>query len=150
MRAMSDVDYRKLNPIQSGAAEAIRDLSRDYRLGIIANQPARVEGLLREYGVWDHFEVKGISEVIRLFKPDVRLYQAMLEKAGAAAAESVMIGDRIDNDIVPARLLGMRTVQLKVGRHVGQRPRIPAEVPHRVISRMEDLREAIRAISEDS
>ncbi|MCZ6602566.1 MAG: HAD family hydrolase [Planctomycetota bacterium] len=150
LRAMSDSDYRRLNPIQSGAAEAIRELSSDYRLGIIANQPARVEGLLREYGVWDHFQVKGISEVIGLFKPEVRLYQAILEKAGASAAESVMIGDRIDNDIVPARLLGMKSVQLKVGRHAEQRPRIPGEIPHRIISRMEDLPEAIRALSETS
>jgi FMN phosphatase YigB (HAD superfamily) len=29
----------------------------------------------------------------------------------------VMIGDRIDNDVVPARTLGMHTIRFRTGRH---------------------------------
>jgi len=38
-----------------------------------------------------------------------------LERAGCKPEEAVMIGDRIDNDIVPAKSLGMRTVWIKQG-----------------------------------
>lgn len=147
MRSMSEEQYRDLNPLQEGTAEAIDEVRKSHSLGIIANQPARVEGLLREYHLWERFEVRGISEVVGLFKPDVRLYQGILREAGARPEESVMIGDRIDNDIVPARTLGMWTVQLRVGRHAVQRPRGPGEVPHKTITAMADLPGAIRSLS---
>jgi FMN phosphatase YigB (HAD superfamily) len=40
-----------------------------------------------------------------------------------------MVGDRIDNDVVPAKILGMRTVLLRTGRHIEQKPRTWEEVP---------------------
>ena len=41
-----------------------------------------------------------------------------LRHAGCAASKAVMIGDRLDNDIRPARLLGWRTVRSFRGRGV--------------------------------
>ena len=38
-----------------------------------------------------------------------------LERAGCKPEEAVMIGDRVDNDIIPAKALGMRTVWIKQG-----------------------------------
>jgi len=35
--------------------------------------------------------------------------------ANCTADESVMVGDRLDNDIIPAKALGMKTVWLKNG-----------------------------------
>ena len=40
-----------------------------------------------------------------------------------------MVGDRIDNDIAPAKLLGMRTVLFRTGRHIEQQARSHQEVP---------------------
>jgi putative hydrolase of the HAD superfamily len=40
-----------------------------------------------------------------------------------------MVGDRIDNDVVPAKLLGMRTVLFRTGRHRAQQPRSWEERP---------------------
>ncbi|MBU1319069.1 MAG: HAD hydrolase-like protein [candidate division Zixibacteria bacterium] len=39
------------------------------------------------------------------------------------------VGDRIDKDIVPARLLRMKTVLVRGGLHRHQQPRIPYETP---------------------
>ena len=38
-----------------------------------------------------------------------------LERGGCKPEEAVMIGDRVDNDIIPAKALGMRTVWIKQG-----------------------------------
>lgn len=46
-------------------------------------------------------------------KPDKRIFEIALDRSGCNACEAVMIGDRIDNDIVPANLLGMSTVWVK-------------------------------------
>ena len=40
-----------------------------------------------------------------------------------------MVGDRIDNDVVPAKRLGMRTVLFRTGRHRAQQPRSWEEKP---------------------
>ena len=148
--SIPEEEYRRLNPIQDGAREAIEALAGRYRLGIVANQPARVEGLLRQYGVWDRFEVHGISEVLGLYKPDIRLFLHALSEAGATADESVMVGDRIDNDIVPARLLGMRAVHLRVGTHRDQKPRAAREVPDRSIETMKMLAETVDLLAGES
>ncbi|MCM1533851.1 MAG: HAD family hydrolase [Corallococcus sp.] len=48
-------------------------------------------------------------------KPDLEIFETALNRAGCRAEHSVMIGDRVDNDIIPAKSLGMRTVWIKQG-----------------------------------
>ncbi len=48
-------------------------------------------------------------------KPDRRIFEIALERSNCEPNQSVMIGDRIDNDIVPANLLGMHTIWIKQG-----------------------------------
>jgi len=53
------------------------------------------------------------------------------------------VGDRIDNDIAPAKALGMVAIQLRGGRHRRQQPRSPAETPDAVVTDVRELEEAI-------
>jgi len=39
----------------------------------------------------------------------------VLERACIEASEAVMVGDRIDNDIVPAKKMDMKTIWVKQG-----------------------------------
>ena len=48
-------------------------------------------------------------------KPDKEIFEKALELAKCTAAESVMVGDRLDNDIIPAKAIGMKTVWVKNG-----------------------------------
>lgn len=48
-------------------------------------------------------------------KPDLRIFQLALEKAQCNSEEVIMIGDRIDNDIIPAKKIGMYTIWVKQG-----------------------------------
>ena len=43
-------------------------------------------------------------------KHDVRIFLRACEDLDVSPAECIMVGDRIDNDIYPAKLLGMGTV----------------------------------------
>ena len=62
-----------------------------------------------------------------------------------APADCIMVGDRIDNDIVPAKALGMAAILLRSGRHRRQRPRSPAEEPDAVVTDVLELEAAIDA-----
>jgi putative hydrolase of the HAD superfamily len=88
----------------------LRELSRDHRLGIVANQPSAVRDALVRDGVAGFIELWNISDDVGLEKPDPRLYLGAIAAAGVPAERTVMVGDRLDRDVVPARAAGMRTV----------------------------------------
>ena len=86
-----------------------------YQLGIIANQPLGTEARLKHYGIRDYFSVVLSSEEEGVSKPDPELFRRALERADCAPDSAWMIGDRPDNDIAPAKALGMRTVRVRQG-----------------------------------
>lgn len=86
-----------------------------YRLGVIANQPSQVRAAMERDGLVPFFEVWGVSGDLGLHKPDPALFERTLELARVAGDRTVMVGDRLDYDMRPARAAGMRTVWLLRG-----------------------------------
>jgi FMN phosphatase YigB (HAD superfamily) len=56
-------------------------------------------------------------------KPNRVIFELALSRAGCTASHAVMIGDRLDNDIRPAKLLGWRTIRVTQGFGRLQSPR---------------------------
>lgn len=99
-----------------------------FRLGLIANQrKAEAAARLEWSGLLDHFEVCVLSGDVGLMKPDPAMFRLALQMAGCSASEAVMVGDRPDNDIAPAKRLGLGTVRVRRGLHMGYTPRTPDE-----------------------
>jgi FMN phosphatase YigB (HAD superfamily) len=61
-------------------------------------------------GLSPYFEVWGVSDDLGLQKPDPKLFSQVLYTAGVAPTRAVMLGDRLDYDVRPAKTAGMRTV----------------------------------------
>jgi ribonucleotide monophosphatase NagD (HAD superfamily) len=59
-----------------------------------------------------------------------------------------MVGDRIDKDVIPARLVGMRTVRIRLGLHREQRARSPEEVPDAELPSVVGLAETIETLAD--
>jgi putative hydrolase of the HAD superfamily len=76
-------------------------------LGVVSNFEEWLERLLERLGVREYFEVRVISGVEGLEKPDPRIFELAMERAGVAAADSVYVGDNPEFDVVPALALGM-------------------------------------------
>ncbi|HEV2844980.1 MAG TPA: HAD family hydrolase, partial [Thermoanaerobaculia bacterium] len=87
--------------------------ARRYRLCCIANQPPEALAVLRDLGFERHLEHIFLDTLVHASKPDPRIFLKALEWMGASPGEVVFVGDRLDNDIAPARRLGMRTAWLK-------------------------------------
>ena len=87
----------------------------DTVLCIIASQPLGSAQRLARFGLRDYFEVICASAEEGVDKPDPELFRRALTRAGCAPADAVMIGDRTDNDIAPAKSLGMKTVLIRQG-----------------------------------
>lgn len=97
------------------AEKVLRQLYRTYKLGIIANQNAGSELRLEQYGLRKYFEVIVASAEAGVKKPDPRIFTLALEKANCEPEKAAMIGDRLDNDIFPANVLGFTTVRILQG-----------------------------------
>lgn len=91
----------------------LEKLSLKYRLGIAANQTIHCRKALEQIGLLKHFDVLGISEEIGFEKPSKEFFEYLLCQAECSPDEAIMIGDRIDNDVVPAKKVGMRTIWLR-------------------------------------
>lgn len=90
-------------------------LSSKYKIGVIANQSLGTKHRLESYGLLQYIDLVVASAEEGIAKPDKRIFETALNRSGCKACDSVMIGDRIDNDIVPANLLGMHTIWVKQG-----------------------------------
>lgn len=97
------------------AEECLRTLSRKYKIGVIANQSPGTAGRLEEYGLLRYIDLVTASAEEGVSKPNPRIFQIALEKSGCMPARAVMIGDRVDNDIIPAKAMGMCTIWLQCG-----------------------------------
>jgi HAD superfamily hydrolase (TIGR01549 family) len=142
VRAMvGNLDVFQLRP---GIDDLLRRLRKlDLRLGIVANQPDRMRERLERAGIAELFDHHGLSETTGLRKPDPRAFTAAAEALGVMPAECIMVGDRIDNDIAPAKALGMATIRFRTGRHRRQTPRTLGEAPDVEASDVAELEAAI-------
>ena len=97
------------------ARPAIAALSAaGYRLAILANQPASRTGELRALGI--SADVLAMSDELGVAKPDPAFFARALSLMGDPAPASVAyVGDRVDNDVLPALAAGMRAAWLRRG-----------------------------------
>jgi putative hydrolase of the HAD superfamily len=135
---------RGLLELRPGVPDLLEELtSRGLKLGLAANQPADIVDRMEAKGIAKYFASTDVSGHHGFHKPDVRLFLHACKALGVAPAECIMVGDRIDADIVPARQLGMRTVRIRTGRHATQEPRSNAERPDAEVTDVAGMREAI-------
>lgn len=119
--------------------ECLRRLSERFKLGIIANQRGGSAHRLQSYGLMKYFDIVYSSEEMGRSKPAPNLFLSALEAVGCAPEEACMVGDRIDNDIRPAKKLGMMTVRLRQGFFRNRVPENEFDIPDADIGSIGDL-----------
>lgn len=137
-------DARGRIELRPGIAELLEKLSGEgLLLGLAANQPQQSLETLDSVGILKYFQYQEVSGSIGLAKPDLRLFLRSCEGLGVESEEAIMVGDRIDNDIAPSKILGMTAIRFVSGRHSRQQPRSWREVPHADVHSIEELDDAI-------
>lgn len=135
--------------LREGIAGVIERLhAREIVLGLAANQPASAVAALDRFGIGKYFAHREVTGLHGLRKPDTRLFLRACDDLGFHPRDCLMVGDRIDNDISPTRMLGMRTVLFRTGRHAAQQPRSWEESPDAEVNDAAGLERAIGRILE--
>jgi putative hydrolase of the HAD superfamily len=86
---------------------------RGFVLGVVSNGCGNVDRLCREFGYSPFFSVVVDSRRAGISKPDPRIFERAVAQLALPAAETLVVGDSFDRDIVPARLAGLRTAWLQ-------------------------------------
>lgn len=84
-----------------------------YRLGVSGNQPEGAIEQFKQLGLPLDFYAS--STLWRVAKPDPRFFQRMAEDLELQPDEIVYVGDRLDNDVLPAQAFGMHAVFIRRG-----------------------------------
>ena len=164
-------NYFRYNLPMLGIEDVLEKLSSSYRLGIAANQVSACRQALEQTGLISYFGVIGLSAQMGLSKPSLEFYRHLLGEAGCRPSEAIMVGDRIDFDVRPAKEVGMWTIWVNLDirekgydptdhlarlyfesqRRAGVssiRPRSEDEKPDVEITRIQDIPGAVETIVE--
>ncbi|HYH28101.1 MAG TPA: HAD family hydrolase [Actinomycetota bacterium] len=125
--------------LQPDAAETIAALAQSYRLGVIANQQPWIRETMRRDGLAERFEIWAVSAELGIDKPDPRIFEHALAEAGEPADRCAMVGDRLDNDVRPAKALGMKAVWLLRGEAPDDPTAEQLAVPDATIRTLDEL-----------
>jgi len=121
------------------AENCLNELSKHYKIGIIANQNFGSKERLDKLGLLKYIDLVIASAEEGVTKPDLRIFQIALDRANCKPEKALMVGDRIDNDIVPANKIGMKTIWIKQGFGKYCEPKTEIEQPDYTVESLNEL-----------
>jgi YjjG family noncanonical pyrimidine nucleotidase len=111
-------DHQANRKLVDGARELLDVLAGKSRMGLITNNSvAEQMEKLRTLDIGRYFDTLVMSEDVGIAKPDKRIFDIALERMGAAAHETVMIGDSFSADIEGALGAGISAVWFNRKNH---------------------------------
>jgi putative hydrolase of the HAD superfamily len=137
---------RELFHFFDDAEPTLQALSKHCEMGLIANQSEDIQELLEKSGLRRFFKVQAISSLVKLKKPDPKIFEHALEQVGRTARECIMVGDRLDTDICPANTLGMITIRTTNSLFALQVPAQKCEYATYTVARLSEIPRIVETI----
>jgi HAD superfamily hydrolase (TIGR01509 family) len=100
-----------LYPDAVDCLERVRRLG--LRVGIVGNQTEAMECWARETAL--PADVISSSASFGVRKPDPRFFAHVVELAGCRSEQTAYVGDRVDNDVLPAAAAGLVAIHIRRG-----------------------------------
>lgn len=136
-----------LDDFYPDALPCLRRLRADgYRIGIAGNQPAEAEAALQAAGVVADFIASSARWGVD--KPSPAFFARVAQAAGVPPARIAYVGDRLDNDMLPALDAGMTAIFIRRGPWGHIHPAKQADGRASAVIRcLDELPEALAALS---
>jgi 8-oxo-dGTP diphosphatase/putative hydrolase of the HAD superfamily len=126
--------------LMDGITEFLMEYSKYFSIGILGQYGSDFRNFLEDKKILQYFTYREIQDDYKITKPDTRYYEAVLRKCDCKAEESVMIGDRTDKDVIPAKMAGMKTIRIRSGIYKAQEPRIPEEMAEITVNKLDEIK----------
>ncbi|MEU4560574.1 HAD family hydrolase [Actinoplanes sp. NPDC023936] len=116
-------------------------------VGIAGNQTVRAGGILRSLDLPS--DMIATSDDWGVSKPDIAFFTAVAGAMPCKPEEALYVGDRLDNDIVPANVAGFKTALIRRGPWgiIQQRDPQAEQVPTMRIDSLAELPEKVGAFN---
>lgn len=88
-------------------------LVHSYSLGLVSNYYGNVGTVLGELSLKKYFDSIIDSAVVGIRKPDLKIFQLSLNDLSVTAGQAIVVGDSYENDIIPGKLIGCKTIWIK-------------------------------------
>jgi FMN phosphatase YigB (HAD superfamily) len=112
--ATGNPDIFDASDLYPDALPCLRELRRrGYLIGLAGNQPEAAEAALRAMGM--PADIIASSARWGVEKPSPAFFRKVVEAASCPAGQIAYVGDRVDNDVLPARAAGMFAIFLNRG-----------------------------------
>ena len=111
--------WNTADPDAGAALDAVR--AAGLRSAVISNSNGTIRALVTRLGLADRLDFVIDSAEEGVEKPDPRIFEIALARAGVKGDEAAYIGDLYSIDVVGARRVGLRAVLLDPGRCWGER-----------------------------
>lgn len=108
-----EVLYNDVVRTVAESKEVLLKLKESYPLVLVSNFYGNIGVVLQEFGLDGIFKEIIESAVVKVRKPDPRIYQLGVEALQLPAENIVVVGDSYTKDIVPAHSIGCKTVWIK-------------------------------------
>lgn len=95
--------------VNEGVFDLLTTLQSRYRLAILSNHPVGLQNWLADWQLAEFFEEIVCSGEVGLVKPDLRIYQLLLERLQLDPQETVFIDDTPEH-VEAARTLGIHGI----------------------------------------
>ena len=112
-RAIADYCDARARDCVEQARPVLEELRRDFPMVLVSNFYGNVDSVLRAYDLRRYFQGVIESAVVGVRKPDPRIFQLGVVALGLKPEETVVVGDSLRKDILPARSIGCHTLWIK-------------------------------------
>ena len=136
--------------LMQGIDKVLAILSEKYTLSLAGNASTAIKNDLKNLNVLHFFSCTDVSDDIKISKPSVDFFKHYLTKLNVNSDEVIFIGDRLDNDIIPAKSLGIKTIWYKNGFYKIMQPLSQNEMPDAVVENSFEIVNAVKAIVQGS
>lgn len=127
--------------VVEGAVEVLETIKKGgYKIAMIANADSvDARNIMITCGLEVYFDAMVISEELGIEKPAREIFEAALDKLKVKAENAIMVGNRIDADIVGANRIGMKSVWFKWNNRYHETIGNKEERPDFVIKSLSEL-----------
>jgi HAD superfamily hydrolase (TIGR01662 family) len=112
--ASGDLDLFSVEDVYPDVASCLASLhAAGYLIGIAGNQTREMEIAMKTLGL--PADIIASSAKWGVQKPSAAFFEKLIKAVGFNPPEIAYVGDRLDNDVIPARKAGLATVFLERG-----------------------------------
>jgi len=90
----------------------LKRLNRFYKIGIVSNFYGNLPVICDNAGISKFLDVIIDSERVGIRKPDPDIFLLAIKQIGERPEDIIFVGDSYERDIIPSKMLGMKTIQL--------------------------------------